>query len=168
MKTHFEEQVILMLECLTQIFPSNFFALKGGTAINFFFRDMPRLSVDIDLTYLPLGDRQSSIENIENKLKEIASNISRNIKDSKVMCATTPKESIHIDRNFTEEQYKKSTALLVEPGKVESLQKAILYVLEHGSESENPGMSARKLIFEKYTWTKHVEEIIKGFKKQSP
>lgn len=26
--------------------------LKGGTAINLFIRDMPRLSVDIDLTYL--------------------------------------------------------------------------------------------------------------------
>jgi predicted nucleotidyltransferase component of viral defense system len=30
------------------------FALKGGTAINLFVRDMPRLSVDIDLTYLPM------------------------------------------------------------------------------------------------------------------
>ncbi len=60
MKGHFEDQVKLMLDCLTQIFPSNVFALKGGTAINFFFRNMPRLSVDIDLTYLPLDDRQSS------------------------------------------------------------------------------------------------------------
>jgi predicted nucleotidyltransferase component of viral defense system len=33
------------------------FALKGGTAINFFLRDMPRLSVDIDLTYLPIEPR---------------------------------------------------------------------------------------------------------------
>ena len=33
------------------------FALKGGTAINLFVRDMPRLSVDIDLTYLPVAPR---------------------------------------------------------------------------------------------------------------
>nr|WP_280950576.1 nucleotidyl transferase AbiEii/AbiGii toxin family protein [Rhizobium leguminosarum] len=33
------------------------FALKGGTAINLFYRDLPRLSVDIDLTYLPLKPR---------------------------------------------------------------------------------------------------------------
>ena len=76
------------------------------------------------------------------------------------------KESIHIDRNFTEEQYKKSTALLVEPGKAESLQKAILYVLNHESESKNPGINARKLVLEKYTWTKHVEKIVEDFKKQ--
>ncbi len=60
MKGHFEDQVKLMLDCLTQIFPSNVFALKGGTAINFFFRNMPRLSVDIDLTYLPLDILGSS------------------------------------------------------------------------------------------------------------
>jgi len=36
------------------------FALKGGTAINFFVRDLPRVSVDIDLVYLPIGERDSS------------------------------------------------------------------------------------------------------------
>lgn len=68
-KTSFKEQVMLMLDCLTQIFPSDLFALKGGTAINFFIRDMPRLSIDIDLTYLPLSERQLSLKNIENELK---------------------------------------------------------------------------------------------------
>lgn len=41
---------------LTQVAPLVFqdgaFALKGGTAINLFFRDMPRLSVDLDLVFL--------------------------------------------------------------------------------------------------------------------
>jgi len=31
-------------------------ALKGGTAINLFIRDLPQLSVDIDLTWLPVTD----------------------------------------------------------------------------------------------------------------
>ncbi len=88
-KTSFKGQVMLMLDCLTQTFPSDLFALKGGTAINFFIRDMPRLSVDIDLTYLPLSDRQSSLKNIEDELKNIAGNIRRNIKDSKVILSTT-------------------------------------------------------------------------------
>ena len=44
------------------------FALKGGTAINLFYRDMPRLSVDIDLTYLPVADRQSSLKGIDDAL----------------------------------------------------------------------------------------------------
>ena len=91
----FKGQVMLMLDCLTQIFPSNLFALKGGTAINFFIRDMPRLSVDIDLTYLPLSDRQSSLKNIENELKSIARNISRNIKDSKVILSITKDKLIN-------------------------------------------------------------------------
>jgi predicted nucleotidyltransferase component of viral defense system len=40
---------------LTQVAPLVFagkaFALKGGTAINLFVRDMPRLSVDLDLVF---------------------------------------------------------------------------------------------------------------------
>jgi predicted nucleotidyltransferase component of viral defense system len=40
---------------LTQVAPvvldSGVFALKGGTAINLFIRDMPRLSVDLDLVF---------------------------------------------------------------------------------------------------------------------
>lgn len=47
------------------------FALKGGTAINFFVRDMPRLSVDIDLTYLPLADRATSLTDIAEGLGRI-------------------------------------------------------------------------------------------------
>ena len=38
------------------------FAIHGGTAINFFVRPLPRLSVDIDLTYLPLEDREASLQ----------------------------------------------------------------------------------------------------------
>ena len=37
------------------------FALKGGTAINLFVRDLPRISVDLDLTYLPVADRDTSL-----------------------------------------------------------------------------------------------------------
>ncbi|WP_312010050.1 nucleotidyl transferase AbiEii/AbiGii toxin family protein [Bradyrhizobium australafricanum] len=41
------------------------FALKGGTAINLFVRDLPRLSVDIDLTYLPVAPRPESLADID-------------------------------------------------------------------------------------------------------
>jgi len=57
MNEAYREQVRLMLDLLPFIAEESIFALKGGTAINFFVRDMPRLSVDIDLTYLPLDDR---------------------------------------------------------------------------------------------------------------
>ncbi|WP_443098207.1 nucleotidyl transferase AbiEii/AbiGii toxin family protein [Sulfuriferula plumbiphila] len=35
------------------VFANDIFAMKGGTAINLFVQDMPRLSVDIDVAYLP-------------------------------------------------------------------------------------------------------------------
>ena len=50
----YRRQVALLLRAIPFIAEENSFALKGGTAINLFVRDLPRLSVDIDLTYLPL------------------------------------------------------------------------------------------------------------------
>jgi predicted nucleotidyltransferase component of viral defense system len=47
------------------------FALKGGTAINLFVRDMPRLSVDIDLAFLPDGDRPQALSAIDAALGRI-------------------------------------------------------------------------------------------------
>ncbi|SPD73702.1 hypothetical protein PITCH_A1920041 [uncultured Desulfobacterium sp.] len=49
----FEGQVRLLIALLPSVAKQTCFALKGGTAINLFVRDMPRLSVDIDLAYLP-------------------------------------------------------------------------------------------------------------------
>jgi predicted nucleotidyltransferase component of viral defense system len=51
------------------------FALHGGTAINLFVRNMPRLSVDIDLTYLPIEDRQTTLKNIGDALERIKEHV---------------------------------------------------------------------------------------------
>jgi len=48
-------QVELLVRVLPFVAKQECFALKGGTAINLFVRNMPRLSVDIDLVYLPLA-----------------------------------------------------------------------------------------------------------------
>lgn len=48
----YEAQVALLVRILPHVAKEDVFALKGGTAINLFYRDLPRLSVDIDLTYL--------------------------------------------------------------------------------------------------------------------
>ena len=53
-------QVALLVRMLPEIAEEESFALKGGTAINLFIRDLPRLSVDIDLTYLPVAERARS------------------------------------------------------------------------------------------------------------
>ncbi len=68
---HYARQVRLILSILPDIAREEVFALKGGTAINLFYRDMPRLSVDIDLTYLPTGDRATALRDIEMTLGRI-------------------------------------------------------------------------------------------------
>ncbi|MEK1932639.1 MAG: nucleotidyl transferase AbiEii/AbiGii toxin family protein [Pararhizobium sp.] len=60
------------------------FALKGGTAINLFYRDLPRLSVDIDLTYLPVKPREESLTEIDETLDRIGGNISQHLRGAKV------------------------------------------------------------------------------------
>ncbi len=71
------QQVRLLARLLISVNKEKNFALKGGTAINFFIRDLPRLSIDIDLTYLPLENRADTLKNIESGLQRIQSDIER-------------------------------------------------------------------------------------------
>ena len=68
---HYHRQVSLLVRVLPFVAREDCFALKGGTAINLFYRDMPRLSVDIDLTYLPVESRQDSLAAIDTAMKRI-------------------------------------------------------------------------------------------------
>ncbi|MBI3296737.1 MAG: nucleotidyl transferase AbiEii/AbiGii toxin family protein [Elusimicrobia bacterium] len=77
MNAAYFEQTRLMLRVLPHVAVEKCFALKGGTAINFFVRDMPRLSVDIDLIYLPVGPREQSLAEIDAALKRIKERLSR-------------------------------------------------------------------------------------------
>ena len=67
----YRNQVRLLLSVLPIIADIDFFALKGGTAINFFWRDFPRLSVDIDLTYLPIKGRDESLQEIKTECEPL-------------------------------------------------------------------------------------------------
>jgi hypothetical protein len=56
------------------------FALKGGTAINLFVRNLPRLSVDIDLAYLPVGERAPALQDIDaafHRIKQALESVAR-------------------------------------------------------------------------------------------
>ncbi|NCN40848.1 nucleotidyl transferase AbiEii/AbiGii toxin family protein [bacterium] len=83
--SRFYETVHLMLKCIELVSKESCFALKGGTAINLFVRDMPRLSVDIDLTYLPLDSRDEALSNISSALQRISQDIKKRIPGSKVL-----------------------------------------------------------------------------------
>jgi len=76
MKTpDYKKQVNLLLSVLPLIAKEKSLALHGGTAINMFYSNMPRLSVDIDLTYLPVANREDSLAGISAALQQIASQI---------------------------------------------------------------------------------------------
>ncbi len=79
----FRKQAALLIR-IVPVAQEKCFALKGGTAINLFIRDMPRLSVDIDLTYLPVQPRAESLAAIDAAMKRIADHIRANIKDTTI------------------------------------------------------------------------------------
>ncbi len=87
-------QAELLLRILPIVNREDVFALKGGTAINFFYRDLPRLSVDIDLTYLPLKDRNTSLQEINYRLLKIEEEIHRILPSSKIAHKQLPENKL--------------------------------------------------------------------------
>ena len=81
----YEAQVALVVQTLPFVAMENVFALKGGTAINLFFRNFPRLSVDIDLAYLPIKGRNESLAEINDALDRISSAVEDGILDAKTL-----------------------------------------------------------------------------------
>ncbi len=82
--TVFFRQAELLLRVLPLVSQEEIFALKGGTAINFFLRDLPRLSVDIDLAYLPINDRKSALTDIDRGLHRISERVGKTIPGGRV------------------------------------------------------------------------------------
>ena len=71
----FRRQAALAVRALRHAVPEACFALKGGTALNLFVRDMPRLSADIDLAFLPVTDRERSLRELDEAMRRIAAAI---------------------------------------------------------------------------------------------
>ena len=84
MNNSYTKQVELLLRILPIIAKEKSFALHGGTAINLFYFDFPRISVDIDLTYIPIETREKDLENIRNILLDLKNKIFKAIPNIKV------------------------------------------------------------------------------------
>lgn len=80
----YRRQVALLLRTIPLVAAEDCFALKGGTAINLFIRNMPRLSVDIDLTYLPVQPRDKSLKTIDAAMTRISDRIIKTIPGARV------------------------------------------------------------------------------------
>lgn len=85
-------QATLLLQCIPFVAEENCFALKGGTAINFFVQNFPRLSVDIDLAYLPIQPRKESLQHIDDAMGRISKRIRENLPGTAITPTRLPKE----------------------------------------------------------------------------
>lgn len=78
------KQVQLLMQVLPFVAKQACFALKGGTAINLFVREFPRLSVDIDLVYLPMKARDEALDEICEALDVISADLKTAFKDAEI------------------------------------------------------------------------------------
>ena len=81
----YRSQVALLIRIMPAVFRIQDFAVHGGTAINLFHQNMPRYSVDIDVTYIPIAPRETSLEEINAHLSKLKTNIERTIPDIKII-----------------------------------------------------------------------------------
>lgn len=76
MDKSYADTVRLLLAVTPEVFANDIFAMKGGTAINLFVQDMPRLSVDIDVVYRPWDvPREGALGAINSELAAIAKRV---------------------------------------------------------------------------------------------
>lgn len=102
----YKAQVDLLLQTIPYVAKETIFALKGGTAINLFVRSMPRLSVDIDLTYLPIDDRETALKNISDGLARIKFDLEQSIPRISVTAASREGQDVKINCQLPGAQIK--------------------------------------------------------------
>ena len=77
MNEQYESQAALVVRVLPDVAAEKCFAIKGGTAINLFELNLPRLSVDIDLTYVKIEERGESAVQIFRALERVANTLKK-------------------------------------------------------------------------------------------
>ena len=102
----YRAQVDLLLQTIPYVAKETIFALKGGTAINLFERGMPRLSIDIDLTYLPIDDRETALKNISDGLARIKIDLEQSISRISVSAASREGQDVKINCQIPGAQIK--------------------------------------------------------------
>lgn len=122
------KQVELLVQILPEIAKESCFALKGGTAINLFYSNLPRLSVDISLTYINFDERKIAYLNINSALDRINENLNkkgfksfiRGENEKKIICSHDF-STVKIEPNYTLRGCINSPKILSVSGVVEEL-----------------------------------------------
>ncbi len=96
MDKRYIEQVALLLRIAPEISRFEEFALHGGSAINLFHHNMPRLSVDIDLTYIPFGERKSDLATISLLIAKLSDRLKKTIPGIRTHTKTQEGEEIKL------------------------------------------------------------------------
>ena len=99
----FRHQVALLVRILPLVAEEKCFALKGGTAINLFIRNLPRLSVDIGLAWLPVADRAESLRAMEAALRRIRERVEASLPSARVQEGTLQEEGT-VNKLFVRER----------------------------------------------------------------
>ena len=93
MNRMYRQQVELLLRIIPTLEEVDSFAIHGGTAINLYILDLPRYSVDIDVTYTPIKPRDESFADIhknlsiiKEKVKTVVPDIVITEKPNKIYC----------------------------------------------------------------------------------
>lgn len=93
MNRMYRQQVELLLRIIPTLEDIESFAIHGGTAINLYILDLPRYSVDVDLTYIPIKAREDSFADIhknlviiKEKVKTVIPDIVITEKPNKIYC----------------------------------------------------------------------------------
>lgn len=84
MNNIYRNQVALLIRIIPSVYKIKDFAIHGGTAINLFYCNLPRYSVDIDITYLPLKEREESLVEINRNLLILKQMIEKTIPNIRV------------------------------------------------------------------------------------
>jgi len=84
MNEQYKKQVALLIRIMPSVYRIQDFAVHGGTAINLFIKNMPRYSVDIDITYIPVLGREESLREINSHLVKLKQMIEKTIPDIKI------------------------------------------------------------------------------------
>ena len=78
MDAHYIEAVRLLLEAIPTVFREPRFAMKGGTALNLFVQNLPRLSVDIDVVFTDhTASREAALRQIAGALEAARKELGR-------------------------------------------------------------------------------------------
>lgn len=81
----YRSQVSLLIRIMPSVYRIEDFAVHGGTAINLFYRNLPRYSVDIDLTYIPIKNREESLIEINDHLQTLKVAIERTVPNIRIV-----------------------------------------------------------------------------------